>query len=200
MKLFIIFFYFLKDEIKINLRRIKKIYMFFKTFSIFRILLYLFNNSVVPSRDKIFRNYILKNSKKWKNNNDLKNLDNKKVLITNIVNHPAYTATEIVIGKNLVEMFNADGIALLNEYNLKQILLFKSFGIKEIIILSNYNIFVRFRYFIKAYLIIKSCKSMNEFWYCKCNCFYCLYCCGCLCFLLIIIIITRMLMMMIGPW
>ena len=163
MKLFIIFFYFLKDEIKINLRRIKKIYMFFKTFSIFRILLYLFNNSVVPSRDKIFRNYILKNSKKWKNNNDLKNLDNKKVLITNIVNHPAYTATEIVIGKNLVEMFNADGIALLNEYNLKQILLFKSFGIKEIIILSNYNIFVRFRYFIKAYLIIKSCKSMNEF-------------------------------------
>ena len=54
------------------------------------------------------------------------------MLITNIVNHPAYTATEIVIGKNLVEMFNADGIALLNEYNLKQILLFKSFGIKKI--------------------------------------------------------------------
>ena len=163
MKLFIIFFYFLKDEIKINLRRIKKIYMFFKTFSFFRLLLYLFNNSVVPSRDKIFRNYILKNSKKWKNNNDLKNLNNKKVLITNIINHPAYTATEIAIGKNLTEMFNADGIALLNEYDLKQILLFKSFGIKEIIILSNYNIFVRFRYFIKAYLIIKSCKSMDEF-------------------------------------
>ena len=71
MKLFIIFFYFLKDEIKINLRRIKKLYVFFKTFSILRLLLYLFNNSVVPCRDKAFRNYILKNSKKWKNKNNL---------------------------------------------------------------------------------------------------------------------------------
>ena len=163
MKLFIILIYFLKEEIKINLRRIKKIYMFFKTFSFFRLLLYLINNSFVPSRDKNFRNYILKNSKKWKNKNSLKNSDNKKVLITNVYDHVVYTTTEIVIGKNLMEMFNADGIALLNEYNLKQILLFKSFGINKIIILRNFNIFVRFRYFIKAYLIIKSCKNMDEF-------------------------------------
>ena len=126
-------------------------------------MLYLINNSFVPSRDKNFRNYILKNSKKWKNKNSLKNSDNKKVLITNVYDHVVYTTTEIVIGKNLMEMFNADGIALLNEYNLKQILLFKSFGINKIIILRNFNIFVRLRYFIKAYLIIKSCKNMDEF-------------------------------------
>jgi len=163
MKLFIIFFYFFKNEIIINLRRIRKSIYFFKTFSIFRLLLYLFNNSVVPYRDKTFRNYILKNSKKWKNKNNLKNYSNKKVLITNVFDHPGYAVTEIIIGKNLMEMFNADGIALLNEYNPKQILLFKSFGIKEIIILRNYNIIVRFKYFLKAYMIIKSCKNMDEF-------------------------------------
>jgi len=163
MKLFIILIYFLKEEIKLNLRRIKKLYNFFKTFSIFRLLLYLVNNSFVPSRDKNFRTYIIKNSQKWKNKANLKNSDNKKVLITNIFNHVVYTTTEIVIGKNLMEMFKADGIALLNEYNLKQILLFKSFGISKIIILSNFNIFVRLKYFIKAYLIIKSYKNMDEF-------------------------------------
>ena len=163
MKLFTLFFYFLKNEIKINLRRIARFIYFFRTFSIFRLLLYLFNNSVVPCRDKIFRNYILTNSKKWKNKNNLKNQNNKKVLITNVFDHPGYTVTEIIIGKNVMEMFNADGIALLNEYNPKQILLFKSFGIKKIIILRNYNIFVRFKYFLKAYMIIKSCKNMDEF-------------------------------------
>ena len=155
--------FFLKGEIKLKIVQIQFIFNFIKEFSILRFFCYLINNSIIPSRDKIFRNYILKNSKKWKNNNDLKNLDNKKVLITNIVNHPAYTATEIVIGKNLVEMFNADGIALLNEYNLKQILLFKSFGINKMIILSNFNFFVRLKYFTKAYSIIKSCKKMDEF-------------------------------------
>jgi len=101
MKLFIIFFYFFKNEIIINLRRIRKSIYFFKTFSIFRLLLYLFNNSVVPYRDKTFRNYILKNSKKWKNKNNLKNYSNKKVLITNVFDHPGYAVTEIIIGKNL---------------------------------------------------------------------------------------------------
>ena len=145
MKLSIIFIYFLKEEIKLILRRIIKLYIFIKTFSIFRFLLYLVNNSFVPTRDKTFRNYILKNSKKWKSKNFSKNPDKKKVLITSIVNHPGYTITEIIIGNILMEMFRVDGIALLNEYNLKQILLFKSFGINKIIILRNFNIFVRFK-------------------------------------------------------
>jgi len=62
-----------------------------------------------------------------------------------------------------MEIFNSNGIALLNNYNLKNILLYKSFGIKEIIILGNSNIFARLMYFIKAYLIIRSFKNMDEF-------------------------------------
>ena len=163
MKLFIILVYFLKEEVILNLRRIKKFYFFFKKFSIFRLSLYLINNSFTPSRDENFRNYILKNSKKWKNKNNLKNSDNKKILITNILDHAAYTTSEIIIGKNLMEMFNVDGIALLYEYDLKQILLFRSFGINEIIILNNSNIFTRLKYFIKSHFIIKKQNSMDEF-------------------------------------
>ena len=80
------------------------------------------------------------------------NLSNKNVLITNIVDHPGYTLAEIFIGKSLMEILNADGVALLNNYDLKKILLYKSFGIKKIIILRGLNIFVRLKYFIRAYL------------------------------------------------
>jgi hypothetical protein len=88
---------------------------------------------------------------------------NKYILITNMINHTGHISAEILIGKNLMEIFNSNGIALLNNYNLKNILLFKSFGIKEIIILGNSNIFARLMYFIKAYLIIRSFKNMDEF-------------------------------------
>ena len=62
-----------------------------------------------------------------------------------------------------MEIFNAGGIAILEHYDLKRILLFKSFGIDRIIIIKNFNIFVRLKYFLKAYSIIKSCKNMDEF-------------------------------------
>ena len=74
MKFITILIYFLKDEIKLHLRRVKITYIFFKEFSIFRFIVYLFNDSVVPCRDKIFRNFIIKNTKRLKN----KNNSNKK--------------------------------------------------------------------------------------------------------------------------
>jgi len=163
MKFLLILIYFLKEEIKLNFRRIKILYIFFKEISILRFFFYLFNNSIIPSREKIFRNYILKNTKKWKNKSNSKNSSNKNVLITNIINHAGYNSSEIIIAKNLMGIFNAEGIALLNYYDLKRILLYKSFGIKKIFFLSNYNIFIRLKYFIKAYLIIKSCKNIEKF-------------------------------------
>ena len=163
MKFFLILKYFLKEEIKLNFRRIKILYIFVKEFSILRFFFYLFNNSIIPIREKNFRNYILKNTKKWKNESNTKNSSNKNVLITNIFNHAGYNSCEIIIANNLMGMFNAEGIALLNYYDLKRILLYKSFGIKKIFFLSSSNIFIRFKYFIKAYLIIKSCKNIEKF-------------------------------------
>ena len=163
MRFFLILIYFLREEIKLNFTRLKFIYSFFKEFSIFRSFLYLFNNSFNPSRDKIFRNYIYKNSQKWKNKSNSKNLNNKNVLITAVIPNIGHTTSEIIIGRNLMEIFNANGIGLLNNYDLKRILLYKSFGIEKIIILKNLNIFIRLKYFIKAYLIIQSCKNMDEF-------------------------------------
>ena len=155
---------FLKQEAKLIINAIKFPYNFLKEFSILKFLCYLIDNSIIPNRDKIFRTYILKNTQKWKFRKEAINKNaNKHILITNMVNIAGYTSAEILIGKNLMEIFNASGIALLNQYNLKLILLYKSFGIKEIIILGNSNIFARLMYSIKAYLIIKSFKNMDEF-------------------------------------
>ena len=148
---------------KLNLKRLKFIYNFFKQFSIPRYLLYLVNNSFIPSKDKVFRNYIHRNSQKWKDQNSSKNSNNKNVSIPSVFNHPIYITSDTIIAKNLMKIFNANGIALLDNYDLKKIILFKSFGIKKIVILKNFNILVRLKYFIKAYSIIKSCKNMDEF-------------------------------------
>ncbi len=51
---------FLKQEIKITINKIKFLYYFVKENSLLRFLCYLIDKSVIPSRDKIFRNYILK--------------------------------------------------------------------------------------------------------------------------------------------
>jgi len=163
MKFFLILIYFLIEEMKLNLKRLRFIYNFFKEFSIPRYLLYLVNNSFIPSKDKVFRNYIHRNSQKWKDQNSSKNSNNKNVLIPCVFDHPLYITCDIIIAKNLMKIFNANGVALLHNYDLKRIILFKSFGIKKIIILKNFNIFVRLKYFIKAYSIIKSCKNMDEF-------------------------------------
>jgi len=157
-------FTFLKQETKLIINAIKFPYNFVKEFSILKFLCYLIDNSIIPNRGKIFRSYILKNTQKWKFRGETINKNaNKYILITNMVNHVGYISSEILIGKNLMEIFNANGIALLNNYNLKTILLYKSFGIKKIIILGNSNIFARLMYFIKAYLIIRSYKNMDEF-------------------------------------
>ena len=102
MKFFLILKYFLKEEIKLNFRRIKILYIFVKEFSILRFFFYLFNNSIIPIREKIFRNYIHKNTKKWKNKSNTKNSSNKNVLITNIFNHAAYNSSEIIIANNMI--------------------------------------------------------------------------------------------------
>ena len=61
-------FSFLKQETKLIVNAIKFPYNFVKEFSILRFLCYLIDNSIVPIRDKIFRNYILKNSKNGQKN------------------------------------------------------------------------------------------------------------------------------------
>jgi len=71
--------------------------------------------------------------------------------------------TEAVIGKNLMEMFESDGMALLRKYDLKSKLIFESFGIKKFIFLDDLNFFMRLKYFLKAYSIIKSYKAVDDF-------------------------------------
>ena len=104
MKFFLVLIYFLIDELKLNFRRVKILFFFFKEYSFFRYCLYLVNDSFIPSRSKIFRNYILKNSQKWKNKKYSVDPNNKKILFTNIFHHLGYVTTEIIIGKNLMDL------------------------------------------------------------------------------------------------
>ena len=64
--LLIVVLSFFKEEIKIAVNKIKYLYYFIKEFSILRFICYLINQSIIPSRNIVFRNYISKNSKKWK--------------------------------------------------------------------------------------------------------------------------------------
>jgi len=160
----IVILFFLKEEIKIAINRIKFLYYFVREFSISRFLCYLIDKSVIPSRDKIFRNYILKNSQKWKFRREFINKNtNKYVLIINIINHVGYTMSGTVIAKNLIEMFHSNGMALLRKYDLKSKLIYESFGIKKFIFLNDLNFFMRLKYFLKAYSIIKSYKAVDDF-------------------------------------
>ena len=159
----LILLYFFIEELKLLIRRIKILHVFFKEFNIFLFIVYLFNNSIIPSREKAFKNFILKNSQKWKIKDNSKKKIEKKVLVTNIFNHAGYTTTEVVLGKNLTNIHNAEGIGILNYYDLKRILLFRSFGINKIIFLTSCNFFIRLGYFVKAYFKIRSCKNMDEF-------------------------------------
>ena len=125
----IVILFFLKEEIKIQINKIKFLYHFVRQFSILRFFCYLIDNSVIPSRDKIFREYILKNSQKWKFRKEPINKNtNKYILITRIVNQPNYTMGEIVIGKNLIEMFEYEGFGLLRKYDLKSKTFKNKFG------------------------------------------------------------------------
>ncbi len=157
-------FAFLKQETKLIINVIKYPYNFVKEYSILRFLCYLVNDSIIPNRDKFFRNYILKNTQKWKYRREAINKNsNKYILITSILNHLGYTMSEIIIGKNLMEIFKSDGLGLLRTNDLKFKIIFKSFGIKKFIILNDVNFIMRMKYFLKAYSIIKSCKTMDNF-------------------------------------
>ena len=123
MNFLLILLFFFIEEIKLNIRRVKILYIFFKEFSIFRFFAYLINNSIIPSRDKTFRDYILKNSQKWKNKDNSKKINGKKILVTNIFNHASYTIAEVLLGKNLTDILNAEGIGILNYYDLKMYLI-----------------------------------------------------------------------------
>ena len=63
--------------------------------------------------------YIVLHVNRRRNRNNSKDPNNNYVLITTILHHQGYVTSEIVIGKNLMEIFNAGGIALLSNYNLK---------------------------------------------------------------------------------
>jgi hypothetical protein len=80
-----------------------------------------------------------------------------------MLNHSGYTISEVVIGKNLIEMFECKGYGLLRKYDLKSKLIFESFGIKKFFFLNDLNFFMRLKYFLKACSIIKSYKTVEDF-------------------------------------
>ena len=84
---------------------------------------FLPEEELLKSIGVLFKSYILKNSQKWKNKDNSKKTNGKKILVTNIFNHVGYTITEVVLGKNLTNIHNAEGIGILNYYDLKRILL-----------------------------------------------------------------------------
>ena len=162
---FLIVLNFIINEISLTKSKLIFLRNFVKHYSILKFFFYCLNNSIIPIRDKNFKNYILQNKKKWKFNKKINNNETKKyILVTNIVHHHGYTISEIIIAKNLVNILRADeAIVLLDAYDTGSKIIFKSFGFRKFIYLNRSNFYIRLKYFVKAYYIIKSCKNIDDF-------------------------------------
>ena len=144
----IFFLCFIRNELAIIKKRIK-------------VLLIFFNKKNLFKKNKNFKEFLKKNKNFWVKNNIIKGKV-KFILITNIANHPAYTTSEIAIGKSLMEVYNCNGAALLEPFDIKNKLLFESYGIKKIFFIGDLNIFLRFKYFIKSFNILNNINDIDE--------------------------------------
>ena len=144
-KIFLVFF--LRNELSI----IKK--------NLNNLINFIWNKNKLE-KNKSFINFLELNKKIWLSKS--KSKFNKSILITNNLNHPAYTTSEIIIGKNLMKVHNAEGIAMIDQFDLKNKKLFESYGIEKFFYIDNLNFFLRLKLFLKSYNVLKDIKDIEN--------------------------------------
>lgn len=141
-------FYFLRNELSIFKNRLVNFIFFIKK-----------QDSI--NKNKSFIDFLKSNTNFWEKQNNKRKFD-KSILITNNLSHPAYTSSEIIIGKNLMTIHNADGIALINQFDIKSKKIFKSYGINKIFYLNNLNFILRLKYFLKSFNTLINTKNIDD--------------------------------------
>ena len=144
----IFFLCFVRNELSIIKKRIK-------------VFLIFFNKKNLLKNNNPLNEFLKKNKNFWFKNNTIKK-EEKFILITNIANHPAYTTSEIAIGISLMEVYNCSAAALLDPFDIKNRLLFESYGVQKIFFIRDLNIYLRFKFFIKSFNILKNINDIDE--------------------------------------
>ncbi len=135
-------------------------YYFFNEIIIINLLI----NFFFGTRKNIFKlnelnSFITENKKFWKKKYSFKQNENKKILVENFINQPAYTMSNAIIAVYLRNIFKYEIIGLVRKGDLIGEAIFRSYGIKKISYLRSLNIFQRI---MTLYLSLKLVKNSNK--------------------------------------
>lgn len=137
---------FLLLEIKLIKSKLKKIINFCENINLIN---FLFSKT----KDNIFKNndinYFL--NKNIKNNKTINNSQKKKILVELLlVHHSEPMIINILIAKDLMKIYDAEIVGLVNQDDILTIKIAESFGIKKFIYKNKTNFYTRLNYFFKA--------------------------------------------------
>ena len=145
--------------------RINYYIFFFQTINIIKYIFYLFDKDINPFMSNEFLEFIKLNKKKWKKLEKKITDSNSKevILIENFISHPAYTLSNVIIGKHL-QLFNkSQCIGLLKKGDVKAEVLFRSFGIDKFYYYKQWSFLKRCKYIYKSIFILKDIKNIQDF-------------------------------------
>ena len=155
----------------ISLHYKKKINVFIKYINYFFneiIIINFFINYFFGTRKNIFRlpelnNFIAKNKEFWEKKYSFKKNENKKILVENFINQPAYTMSNAIIAVYLRNIFKYKIVGLLRKGDYVGKAIFNSYGIKDINYYQNLNILQRLKSVYLSLKLIKNSKDIDSF-------------------------------------
>ena len=144
----------------------KKFYLieyFIKNINFIEYIKFLSNRSKFnPIKIREFKKYIKNIKSKQTLNFSFKNKKNGYLLVESFINHPAYSLSNIVIGKYLQKIKGFEMIGVVRKFDYKSEVLFRAFGVKKLIFFTGANIFERIYYLLKAASINFKFKNINQ--------------------------------------
>jgi hypothetical protein len=137
---------FILLEIKLIKSKLKKIINFFENINLINFLFSKTKNNIFKNNDI---NHFL--NKNIKNNKTINNSQKKKILVELLLaHHSEPMIINILIAKDLMKIYDAEIVGLVNQDDILTIKIAESFGIKKFIYKDKINFYTRLNYFFKA--------------------------------------------------
>jgi len=155
------FFYFLYSEIKLVIRYLKYLYIFFRKIIFFKYL-FLKEKNFLILKDSFKKNILKINHEFNKKLVGKNNYKNGKILVTNLLEGKDHSIYNNIIGLNLSKILKKKPVALINKYDFENEIFMRSYGIDKFYYLDNGNFFLRLKYFIQSIGLIGTITETDE--------------------------------------
>ena len=152
--------YFIFQEIKIFVRHIRYLFVFFRHVSLIKYIIYRKKDYRIL-RNKSQRQALEKNYYFWKTSIK-KYREHDKVLITSLVDVPDYSMGCAIIGKTLSKILNKNSVALIKELHFRTEIFIRSFGIDKLYYIPEGNFFSRLKFFFKSIELTNNIKKTDD--------------------------------------